>query len=583
MILQALVKRYEDLLHREEEKVPRLGWGKAKVSFGLNLNKNGEVEGLLALRTAQLVGKKEVMAPRMVEVPQPAKRASDVKANFLCDNSSYLFGVDEKGKPKRSRQCFQACKELHCHILEKVDTPQAKAILRYFESWNPDHADTFSFFTENRKELMAGSNLLFYVDGKSVMQDGEIRRAWQEYCSKTEGENTCTCMVTGQETALATLHPIIKGVAGAQAMGTSLVSFNAPAFCSYEKEQGANASVGAYAAFAYAAALNELLEDREHKKIIGDTTVVYWAEGGESVYQDVAMAAMFGIGDGGGITDPELSMIFERLRRGEKIEIEDRWLDSEKHFYVLGLAPNAARLTVRFFLTDSFGNMLKNIGEHYKRLEIVKPSYDALLTLPMWKLLMETVNKNAKDKSPSPQMAADTLQAVIMGTPYPASLLNGVMMRIRAEREVTRGRAAIIKAYYLRNGNQDCSEEEGVLGMELNNECTNVPYTLGRLFAILEHLQQEANPGINTTIKDKYFNAAASSPAHIFPMLINLGQKHLRKVNKGKKIYFDRQIGELMGLIGVEYPKHLNLPRQGAFHLGYYCQTQKRYQKKEDK
>lgn len=366
-------------------------------------------------------------------------------------------------------------------------------------------------------------------------------------------------------------------------MGTSLVSFNAPAFCSYEKEQGANASVGAYAAFAYAAALNELLEDREHKKIIGDTTVVYWAEGGESVYQDVAMAAMFGIGDGGGITDPELSMIFERLRRGEKIEIEDRWLDSEKHFYVLGLAPNAARLTVRFFLTDSFGNMLKNIGEHYKRLEIVKPSYDALLTLPMWKLLMETVNKNAKDKSPSPQMAADTLQAVIMGTPYPASLLNGVMMRIRAEREVTRGRAAIIKAYYLRNGNQDCSEEEGVLGMELNNECTNVPYTLGRLFAILEHLQQEANPGINTTIKDKYFNAAASSPAHIFPMLINLGQKHLRKVNEGKKIYFDRQIGELMGLIGVEYPKHLNLPRQGAFHLGYYCQTQKRYQKKEDK
>lgn len=583
MILQALVKRYEDLLNQGEEKVPRLGWGKAKVSFGLNLNENGEVDGLFMLQTAQLVGKKEVMKPRMMTVPQPVKRASDVKANFLCDNSSYLFGVDEKGKPERSLQCFQACKKLHQNVLDRVDTPVAKAILRYFEVWMPEKADSCSFFSENRKELMAGANILFYYDGKSVMQDGEIRRAWQEYYSRTEGENTCICMVTGQEAALATLHPIIKGVSGAQAMGTSLVSFNAPAFCSYEKEQGANASIGAYAAFAYAAALNELLEDREHKKVIGDTTVVYWAEGSETVYQDVAMAAMFGTDDEGGITNQELSMIFDRIRRGEQIEVENQQLDSDRHFYVLGLAPNAARLTVRFFLTDSFGNMLRHIGEHYKRIEIVKPAFDSFLSLPMWKLLSETVNKNAKDRTPSPQMAADTLQAVVMGVPYPASLLNGVMMRIRAEKEVTRGRAAIIKAYYLRNKNLDCSEEEGVLGMELNEQCTNVAYTLGRLFAVLEHLQQEANPGINATIKDKYFNSAASNPAHIFPVLINLGQKHLRKVSEGQKIYFDRQIGELMDLIGEEFPKHLNLPKQGAFQLGYYCQTQKRYQKKEDK
>lgn len=583
MILQALVKRYEDLLNQGEEKVPRLGWGKAKVSFGLNLDENGEVDGLFMLQVAQLVGKKEVMKPRMMVVPQPVKRASDVKANFLCDNSSYLFGVDEKGKPGRSLQCFQACKELHQNVLNRVDTPAAKAILRFFEVWMPEKADGYSFFSENRKELMAGANILFYYDGKSVMQDGEIRRAWQEYYGQTEGENTCICMVTGQKAALATLHPIIKGVSGAQAMGTSLVSFNAPAFCSYEKEQGANASVGTYAAFAYAAALNELLEDREHKKVIGDTTVVYWAEGGETVYQDVAMAAMFGIDDEGGITDQELSMIFDRIRRGEQIEVENQILDLDRHFYVLGLAPNAARLTVRFFLTDSFGNMLRHVGEHYKRIEIVKPAFDPFLSLPMWKLLSETVNKNAKDKTPSPQMAADTLQAVVMGASYPASLLNGVMMRIRAEKEVTRGRAAIIKAYYLRNKNQDCSEEEGVLGMELNEQCTNVAYTLGRLFAVLEHLQQEANPGINATIKDKYFNSAASNPAHIFPVLINLGQKHLRKVSEGQKVYFDRQIGELMELVGEEFPKHLNLPRQGAFQLGYYCQTQKRYQKKEDK
>ena len=180
-------------------------------------------------------------------------------------------------------------------------------------------------------------------------------------------------------------------------------------------------------------------------------------------------------------------------------------------------------------------------------------------------------------------MAADTLQAILMGRPYPASLLNGVMIRIRAEKEITRGRAAIIKAYYLRNKNKDCSEKEGVLEMELNEQCTNVPYTLGRLFAVLEHIQQEANPDINATIKDRYFNAAASTPAQVFPVLINLAQKHLRKLNDGRKGYFNEQIGKLMERIGEEFPRRLTLPKQGSFQLGYYCQTQKRYQKKEDK
>lgn len=256
-------------------------------------------------------------------------------------------------------------------------------------------------------------------------------------------------------------------------------------------------------------------------------------------------------------------------------------MDLGKRFYVLGLAPNVARLSVRFFMINTFGEMLRHIGEHYERLKIIRPSYDKFPMLPVWKLLSETVNQNARDKSPSPQMAADTLKAILTGGRYPASLLQGVMLRIRAEHEVTRGRAAIIKAYYLRNENKDCPKE--VLEMELNEQCSNVPYTLGRLFAVLEHIQQEANPGINTTIKDKYFNAAAATPAQIFPVLINLAQKHMRKLKEGGKIHFNTQIVELAEIIGQEYPKRLNLPEQGAFQLGYYCQTQKRYQKKEEK
>lgn len=578
MILNALVSYYEDL--RKAGAISAPGWEKAKISFGLNLDDDGNVVGLLPLKVSQENGKKKVEVPRLMEVPQPVKRASGIRANFLCENSTYLFGVDEKGKPERSLQCFEACTELHHQILDGVQTPAAQALLHYFDSWSPGEFDQYSFLADSKKDIMAGANILFYVNGKPVLEDENIRQAWQEHYNGSEGEVKGVCSVTGKQTALANLHPTIKGVMGAQAMGTSLVSFNAPAFCSYEKEQGANASVGEYAAFAYGAALNELLRDREHMKSIGDTTVVYWVEGGEKVYQKLTCAALFGVEDEG-ITNQDLSAVFAKLRKGEAVQVDGQILNMDRHFYILGLAPNAARLVVRFFLADSFGNMLRNVAAHYERLRITKPGYEKYENLPVWRLMSETVNKNARDKSPSPQMAADTLKAVLTGGRYPVSLLNNTMIRIRAEKDVTYGRASIIKAYYLKNENKDCPKE--VLEMELNENCTNVPYTLGRLFAVLEHVQQTANPGINATIKDKYFNAAAGTPAHIFPVLINLAQKHLRKLNEGQKVYFDKQIGELAVIIGEEYPLRMNLPEQGAFQLGYYCQTQKRFQKKEER
>jgi CRISPR-associated protein Csd1 len=580
MILQSLVAYYEDLL--EKGSISKPGWGKARVSYGLNLDRNGNIVGILTLKTPQEVRKKTVFVPQAIEVPQPVKRSSDVKTNFLCDNATYILGVDEKEKKDRALQCYRACKEMHVELLKEVESPAAEAIIQYFEKWGPEQAEENKCLTEHWDGLMAGGNILFYYDGKPVVDDEKIKRAWQRHYDKDKNQDDekQMCIVTGEKMSIAKLHPSIKGVHGAQAMGTSLVSFNAPAFCSYEKMQGDNAPVGEYAAFAYATALNELLSDREHSKVIGDTTVVCWAEGGSTVYQDVGIAAMFGVGESSGITEQELSAVLEKARRGEPVEVREEWLDLEKHFYILGLAPNAARLIVRFFMKDSFGDIIRHINEHYDRLEIIRPVYDTFPKLPVWKLLSETVNKNAKDKSALPQMAADTLKAIITGARYPASLLNGVMLRIRAEHEVTRGKAAIIKAYYLRNKSGDCPEE--VLKVGLNEECTNVPYTLGRLFAVLESVQRNANAGINTTIKDKYFNTAASTPAQIFPILINLAQKHLRKLKEGKRIYFSKRIGEMAEIIGEEFPKRLNLAEQGAFQLGYYCQTQHDFEKKEE-
>ena len=360
-------------------------------------------------------------------------------------------------------------------------------------------------------------------------------------------------------------------------MGNTLVSFNNDSESSYGHEQSYNAPVGKYAAFAYTAALNHLLADRDNVQVIGDTTIVCWAEGAEPVYQDLFMSFMSDKMPST-ISDNDLRAALRYLAKG--LPCDDLGVDPHRTFYILGLAPNAARLSVRFFLRDSFGKLMRNVNEHYERLEIVKPAYAKPGVLSLWALLRETVNLNSKDKSPSPAMAGATARAVFSGGLYPASLLKAVMLRIRAERNITWGRAAIIKAYYLKNPHKDCPKE--VLTVSLNEASTNIPYTLGRLFSVYEAAQQAANPGINTTIKDKYFNSAATMPASIFPVLNNLYQKHLRKLETGQRVYFDKQVSALKGVLSESYPTRMTLAQQGAFDLGYYHQTQKRYTKKEE-
>ena len=338
MILQALVKHYEDLLEKGE--IPRPGWGMARVSYALNLDQEGNIIDLIPLKVPREKGGKTVYEARNMTVPQPAKRSVDITPNFLCDNSTYVLGVDEKGKPDRTRMCFEAFCKLHRELLSNVHSASAEAILRFLQGWKPEKA---------WKELMAGANILFYCEREPVTNDEAIRECWQQHYDTDVAEQNGICMVTGKRTRIAALHPVIKGVYGAQAMGTSLVSFNAPAFCSYGKGQGENASVGKYAAAAYGAALNSLLGDREHVKWIGDTTIVCWAEGGEEVYQDVGIAAMFGAEDEGRITDENLGAILSAALAGKPVELEHVKLDLDRHFYILGVAPNAARLSVRFF------------------------------------------------------------------------------------------------------------------------------------------------------------------------------------------------------------------------------------------
>lgn len=584
MILQALVRCYESLA--AAGKLEKPGWSMVKVSWGLELTPEGQIERLWPLELADEKGKKR---PQLVKLPAQKKKTSGTASNFLCENSSYVLGRDNKGKPERSLECFMACAEKHRELLTEVAHPMAKAILRFFASWNPQSAEENAALAPEWEEILKGGNLVFCMDGAYAQDVPEIAQAWDEAYADDEKAEMGRCLVTGQKAPVAILHPSIKGIVGAQPSGATLVGFNAPSLESFGKDdrdkqgQGRNAPVSTYAAFAYTEALNYLLREPAYHSRLGDTTLIYWAEGAEEEYSSAMAGMMFS----DNMEQEDLKDAMEALSSGRVVLWNKLPLNPDNRFYILGIAPNAARLAVRFFLQNTFGSFAKNLDKHQKRLEIVRPAFDNRANLSIWSLLRETANPNSRDKKPPEPLIGALMRAVLMNALYPAELFTQTEIRLRAEHEVSRGKAAILKAYLLRNVvelNPDNHPYKEVLQVQLNETTTHLPYPyrLGQLFAVLEALQLKANPGINATIKDRYFNSACATPAVVFPTLVRLAQNHLNKLDGGIKVYYDKLITGLFDTMDESYPARLSLQDQGIFQIGYYHQKQKFFTKKEE-
>ena len=561
MILQALVNYYEDLL--EQGKVDQEGWCKAKVSYAINLSKEGAITGILTLKEEDMRGKKTIIVPAMVKVPEMVTRSSGISANYLCDNSKYLLGIDAEGTNQRIADCFEAAKERHLSLLQGVEGVMAEAVRMFFQTWDPQEAKNCDEVQERWEDITDGGNLIFCMGASQRAQDDPaIAKAWEQSREKlSKGTETGVCLVTGKRSEISRIHKTIKGVPGAQSSGAALVSFNAPAFESYGKEQSYNAPVGRYAEFAYTTALNYLLSQREDRFPLGDSMIVYWAESGKKEYQDTFAYFIDPKPD----NQDELKGVFQNLKENKQVEVEGVQLNQDQKFYILALAPNAARLSVRFFYENTFGTILSHLAAHYERMNVVKPSWVTHGYMGIRDMLAETVNQKSKDKSPVPNMAAMTLQAILAGTRYPASLYTDVL----------------IKAYLIKN--YCCKEGEKYMG--LNAESQEVAYQLGRLFSVLESIQMDTNQGIKSTIRDRYFNSACATPASVFPVLIKLKNSHMKKLEREKssaKIYYEKLLTEIMGNM-TEFPKRLSLEEQGKFILGYYHQVQKKYEKREDK
>ena len=610
MILQALARYYDILSDDPKSDIAPPGYSTVEVTFALEISTKGELVNLIPLVDQVPMGKKIVDKPKRMIVPEQGKHSNKVSAFFLCDNSTYVLGISEKEGDYGIKR-FQAFRDFNKDLLSKTNSDTARVIIAFLDTYNPHKAKEYPAINNNWDALLKGARLVFWVNGEFAHKDSSILKIWEE---RRAGSDAVLgqCLVTGEVAPVARLHPVLKGVgARPNPLGALLVSFNDRSYESYNKTelQGLNSPVSEKATFAYGTALNHLLSRaNENKKFnIGDTTVVYWAE---SVNKGYAKAYM-------GLCEPEiveieapaeeeskpvrdkkaerrLKKVAEKVRRVQALDVKKLLdgLDENPHFYVLGLAPNAARVSVRFFHSDLFDKIVEKIMKHYKDLEIVKEFDDQHTYITIQDILKETISKKASDPEASPLMAGSVFRAILDNMPYPAALYNAIINRIRADQDdpkkfikkISYARAAIIKAYLIRKyRNQPQNKIQEVLVMSLNEQSAIPAYLLGRLFAVLEKVQKEAIPNLTTTIKDQYFTSACASPKTVFPLLLRHSQHNISKAEFGYAS--DNRIEKIMNLLDVEknpFPSHLTLDEQGIFVLGYYHQRAAFYVKNGD-
>ena len=513
--------------------------------------------------------------PTLHQVPQPVKRTSGTASNFLWDKTSYALGVKRDPVSRNvvsTEREHNAFKDLHRDMLTCADDEGLRTLLAFLREWRTEDYESLP-----NAEDMLDTNLVFRLDGeRRWLHDRPAARAiWTNRLSQRDGTERL-CLVTGERAPVARLHPVVKGVKGAQSSGASIVSFNLDAFESFEKKQGANAPVSEHAAFGYATALNKLLESGSRRRIqIGDATTVFWAEAGADETAAGAAEDLFGMLADPLPTDQEeaakIADILGAIAAGKPLEDVVPEIRRNTRFHVLGLSPNAARLSVRFWYADSIGQMARRIVEHWGDLRLDPLPW----TTPpsARRLLYETAVQRKADNVP-PVLGGALMRAVLTGSRYPRALLAAVVTRMRADKKINELRAAICKACLARDYRLGFEEEDVPVG--LNPEESNVAYRLGRLFALYERIQRAALGGINATIKDRYFGAASATPASIFPVLERNSAHHLASLRKGDKRpladWFEREIDNVFSGVDSAFPRILRLEDQGRFALGYHHQ-----------
>lgn len=586
MILHALHRYYQRLADDPASGIARPGYSEQKITFVVVLNpdgtlhaiKDGRREEVTILRT----GKQRIdLRPTMMIVPGGAKPSgSGLNPGFLWDNPGYLLGFKpEDSNPDRTRESFEAFRARHLELEAVVDDAAFSTVCRFLASWVPAQAAAQLLLAE-----MTSGFGVFQVAGEQeyVHNRARVRAWWDAQRASAEAAEVGRCLVTGEAGPIATLHePAIKGVAGAQSSGAKLVSFNCDAFESHGKEQGANAPVSEAAAFAYCNALNILLGRDRQRLQIGDSTTVFWTDQprpkeGEAAADDLISflldSAQQEPQDAG--LKNRIQAVLAKAAQGQ-LGADDLG-DAATPFYILGLSPNAARLSVRFWHHSTLGEISERLQAHLQHLKLV-PQWDASSKNPdppvpsIWQLLRQTARES---KDIPPLLGGALMEAILSGGRYPDALVTAILRRIKADRDVNYLRACALKAWLVRNHHQPIQPM-------LDESNPQPGYRLGRLFAALEKTQQDALGDVNAGIRDRFYASASSTPRAVMARLMKTFNFHVAKLEGGHRTNREKLVQDILDPL-QSFPAFLSLEQQSLFALGYYHQRKALFTKKND-
>ena len=563
-ILASLVKAYDRM-----PDAPPFGYSMQPIGVVVGLNEDGTVASVTDWREGD--GRKK--RARSMLVPQPVKRTAGIAPNFLWDKTSYVLGVTA-GAGKRTADEHTAFVAWHREALEHSADAGLTALLLFLQQWTPEQ-----FVAPNWPDDLKDQNVVFALEcerRQSVMLHDRpaAKTVWAHLCAQG-GAAEEICLVSGERAPVARLHPSIKGVWGAQSSGAALVSFNLDAFTSYGHEQGDNAPVSEASAFAYTTALNRFLErDSGHRVQIGDASTVFWADSSDLEVAETAESLFSQFVDPAAdeaAGTKQVAVQLKRIRKGEHLETVQPKLADGVRFHVLGLAPNAARLSIRFRFEDDFGVLTKNYQRFIEDMSIEPAPRGAYP--PLWRYLSELAVLGKHENVP-PNLAGEWMRAILAGSRYPLTLMSTVLLRLRADGEVNALRAGILKAILVRNY---MMRKEAPVALDPDN--TNRGYVLGRLFATYEQIQTAAlGSKVNATVKDKFYGSASAQPRKVFAILESGSANHLSKLGKqapGRRVNFEKQISEIMAIMqpaADPFPASLSAEEQALFGLGYYHQ-----------
>lgn len=593
MLIQALCDYY-DILSAE-------GYSKVKIHYLISLTEEGTIDNIINVQREIAESKKgkviKRLVPKEVKMPERTEK-SGIEANISEHRPLYIFGLnrdkktgelsteDRTGKAKKSHK---ALVEKNLEFIEDLKSPIIDAYRQFLLNWNPEEELENKFLLGLGKDYET-SGFSFALSGKSdttlLYEDIELKKKWDAVCKtdrEMENEKTfAQCAITGEEEPIARIHGKIKGVYGGLATGSVLIGFNNNSESSYGNEQSYNSNISEKVMKKYTEALNVLLSSK-HKILLDGMTIVFWAMDKGEEYEDLFLKMLSQTTDK--IKAKELSNILQKLMRdGQKGKVlKEHFLELDKidenvDFYILGLKPNSSRLSVKFIFRKKYVDILWNISKFQQELKIV----GGLDIVSIHRIYFELTSpeyrmKDDKNNKINPALSAKIFESIIYGTPYPNALLETVVRRVRVDsgsEKLNGVRAGMIKAYINRN----YKKEE--LKMALDKENNGQAYLSGRLFAVLEKLQQEAHQNtLNRTIKDSYFSSASVNPQMIFPKLLRLGQAHLKKVSY--PAFYNKLIGEIIDSLNGGFPKLLSLKEQGEFIVGYYQQYQSFFEKNE--